>query len=226
MAEQKARARLTTLPAVGYVFGTPDTEFDPPDFHGFHYVARAAPLTVTPAFRDWPMTKAAADQCGMLADQMLPTVSVPWGREGPRVDPFGRAVAVMVSQGVGDMRNDEAVVMADSGGVVGAALRRSVGKTDQVVLPISSMLDEQIRPLARVVTDLLVAAEAYGRALLDFWVITPSEVVADDDQERRVEFLHAAGELSIPADQAEVEALAASWYRELQRTLGIVRFER
>lgn len=226
LAEQNALDRLRALPAVGYVFGAPDSNFDPPEFEGFHYVARAAPLTVTPAFRDWPITKAAADQCAVLADRMLPPVSVPWGREGPRVDPFGRAVAVTVAQGVGGMRNDEAVVMADSGGVVAAAFRRAVGRNDRVVLPIDDMLDDQIRPLAQALTDLLVAAEAYGRALLDFWIIAPAEVIYRDQRGRRFKVLHAAGELSIPSDQAEVEALASSWHRELQRTLGIAQFER
>jgi hypothetical protein len=37
--------------------------------------------------------------------------------------------------------------------------------------------------------------------------------------------LHVTRELTVPADSAETEALALSWHRELQRAIGIVKYE-
>ncbi len=98
---------------------------------------RAVPLTVTPALRDWPLTRAAAEECERR-DALLPAARAPFGREGPRLEPFGRAIAAQVVQETGIEGRDRATVIADSGGVVAVELVRigaAANGTGQTFVP-------------------------------------------------------------------------------------------
>lgn len=227
-AEERARLRLAELPSVGFALRPPD--FRPPgvafgDATEVRYIVRAAPLTVTPALSDWPLTRRAADALAAVADELLPAHRMPFGREAPWVEPFGRGVVVRGSQETGIGRADSVTLVADSGGVVGVALGRGA-HGDHPMLLIGAMLEDELAPLASALARLLEGAEAYGRAAVDLWLIMPRGANVREQQVSEVpRELRVARELTVPADEDEVGALALLWHRELQRSAGIVKYE-
>lgn len=227
-AEERAHRRLSTLPGVGYVLRPPD--FRPPgvtfaDETDTRYVVRAAPMTVTPAFSDWPLTRAAAEAMLKCADDLLPSARMPFGRQAPWPEPFSRGMTIRATQETGIDRNDTITFVADSGGVIAAALSRGSHGDHPTVL-LNAMLDDELIPLARAVTDLLKTGEAYGRAAIDLWlVLPPAASVADRQTTEFPRTSRVAREITIPAADDEVRALALSWHRELQRTAGVVKYE-
>ena len=228
-AENDARHRLSALVDVGFALQAPD--FRPPnvafgDEVAVRYIARAAPLTVTPAFSDWPLTRRAAEALAAVADEhLLPPHQMPYGREAPYPTPFGRGVVVRGSQETGIGRADEVTLVADSGGVIGISMRRGAHGDHPTVL-LQAVLEDELLPLTTSLSALLEQAEAYGRAVVDLWLVMARgvqvhrAVVAGMDRE-----MHVSREVTIPADEDEVRALAESWHRELQRNVGIAKFE-
>jgi hypothetical protein len=88
------------------------------------------------------------------------------------------------------------------------------------------MLEEELKPLARAIATLLSQAEAYGRVAVDLWMLLPSKANVREQQIDSVpRELHVARELTVPAEEDEVGELALSWHRELQRAMGIVKYE-
>lgn len=200
----------------------------PPDFQAseVRVFVRAAPLTVTPALRDWPLTRRGADWCLKCAGALLPKGGAPFDREGPWLESFGRAVVARVEQQTGTSTRDRATVVADSGGVLAIELRRGQRGSRATVL-LQAMLEDEIRPLATMIAALLYEAEAYGRVAVDLSLILPSHAVVHEQAREAIpRGLHVARELAIPADEDEVAALARAWHRELQREFGVVKFER
>jgi hypothetical protein len=232
-AERRARERLVELPVVGQLLRTPDSQWRDPlmgeNQRGVRYVARAAPLTVTPALTEWPLTRTAAEECMRLAEELLPRPPrLPAGfqnREGPYIEPYGRAVAVRLAQGQVRDQTDRVTIIADSGGAVAVELvRGSFGDEASTVL-LNQMLDGEIRPMAKTLATLLQTSEAFGRALVDLWVLlAPGDEIRDRRRDPLSQ-LFASGELTIPAGDDEVHALAERWHRELQRHVGITKFE-
>jgi len=228
-AERAAHQRLRTLRGVGMALQTPD--FQPGDVvwgeePGVRYIARAAPLTVTPAFSDWPLTRRAAEALVSVAEEhLLPPHRMPFGREAPYATSFGRGVVVRGSQETGIGRADEATLVADSGGVIGISLRRGAHGDRPTVL-LQAVLEDELLPLANALSALLVQAEAYGRVVVDLWLVMTRHaeihraVVGGIEREMRV-----SRELTVPAAEEEVRALAEAWHRELQRNVGIAKFE-
>lgn len=232
-AEAWAAHRLDTLPVVGSLLKAPNTAWQEEDEEvttDLRFIIRAAPLTVTPALSEWPLTRRAADWCVQFAGVLVPPVVAIGGlafrRDGPFLEPFGRAVAARVAQTQNAQTRDAALVAADSGGVLGIELRRgSVG--GQRLILLEAMLDEEIRPLVTAIAALLYEAEAYGRAVVDLWIVQPPATwIHEQERDTAPRALHVSGELTIPADESEANALAVSWHRELQREVGIVKFER
>ena len=126
-AEARARSRLVELPAVGYALRLPD--WRPPGVVfanevDVRYVVRAAPLTVTPALSEWPLTRRAADSLVALADVLLlPQASrMPFKRQTPGITPFARGAVVTAAQQTAIGRSDIVTLVADSGGVLGVAV--------------------------------------------------------------------------------------------------------
>jgi hypothetical protein len=223
-AEERARRRLRELPVVSHLLRAPDAGYPGEPLEEARMFVRAAPLTVTPALRDWPLTRAAAEECERRADALLPAARAPFGREGPRLEPFGRAIAAQVVQETGIEGRDRATVIADSGGVVAVELVRGGRRYGSVLL--QAMLDDEILPLATTLARLLKQAEAHGRVAVDLWlVLAPKTTVQEQRRDSLSRPLHAAGELSVPADDDDIEALARQWHRELQRTVGVVKYE-
>ena len=76
------------------------------------------------------------------------------------------------------------------------------------------------------IAKLLRQAEAYGRVAVDLWMLLPSDDNVHEQQIDKVpRELYVARELTVPADEDEVDGLALSWHRELQRAMGIVKYE-
>ena len=147
-AERDARERIAKTPAIASVLRTPDSRRPKRDYDGVEFVARAATLSVPPAVRDWPLTGKAAGLCSHLAEQLLPpldpSMAPAYGRIGPELVPFGRGIAVNVLQEKTSDSWDEALVMADSAGVVAARLRRGPIHGDRPSLPIERILDDEL----------------------------------------------------------------------------------
>lgn len=230
-AEVRARGRLVQLPTVGWALRPPD--WRPPGVVfakevDVRYIARASALTVTPALSEWPLTRRAADSLVAMADALLPPVQpgrMPFGREEPAIAPFARGAVVTAAQQTGIDRPDSVALVADSGGVLGIAVARGVAGDHPVVL-LQAMLEDELKPLARAIAKLLRQAEAYGRVAVDLWMLLPSGANIREQQIDVVpRELYVARELTVPADEDEVDALALSWHRELQRAMGIVKYE-
>jgi Putative DNA-binding domain len=230
-AEALARRRLVELSAVGYALRPPD--WRPPgvvfaDEVDVRYIARAAPLTVTPAFSEWPLTRRAADSLIAMADVLLPPPQprrMPFERHAPAIAPFARGAVVTAAQQTGIDRPDSVTLVADSGGVLGVAVARGVAGDRPVVL-LQEMLEDELKPIARAIADLLRQAEAYGRVAVDLWMVLPSSAMVREQQIENVpRELYVARELTVPANEDDVDALALSWHRELQRAMGIVKYE-
>jgi hypothetical protein len=230
-AEARARRRLVELPAVGYALRSPD--WRPPgvvfaDEVDVRYIARAAPLTVTPALSEWPLTRRAADSLVAMADMLLPPAQpgrMPFAREAPAITPFARGAVVTAAKQTGLDRPDSVTLVADSGGVLGVAVARGVYGERPVVL-LQAMLENELKPLASAISELLRQAEAYGRVAVDLWMLLPSSTnIREQELESIPRELHVARELTVPAEAGEIDGLALSWHRELQRAIGIVKFE-
>ncbi|HET7052506.1 MAG TPA: ATP-binding protein [Solirubrobacterales bacterium] len=224
-AEARARARLHEMPVVSEVLRTPDTGRVENETRAVRWIARAAPLTVSPVTRDWPLTRRAADWCSDYVDCAL-RHRAPYERVGPRIDPYGRAVVAYVDQDVSIGTRDRSLLVADAGGVFGAELDKGIEIGDRPSILVEQMLGESIKPLARALAAILTEAEAWGRAVVDLWCLFPGdEPIAGPHRQPFARHLHAAGEITTPATEGDVDALASAWHRELQRSIGIVKFE-
>lgn len=224
-AERSALARMAELPIVGRVLGAPDSGYSNNEMRDVRWIARAAPLTVSPVTRDWPLTRRAADWCLNYVDGMVGQHTI-WDRKGPQLETYGRAIATRVTQQRGKELGDRAVLVADSGGVVGAELTVGTHGGDEPLILLSAMLEEAIKPLALALAAMLFEAEANGRAIVDLWCLLPPKGTVHGQQRPSVpRQLHSSRQLPIPATDSEVEELALSWHRELQRSIGVAKFE-
>jgi hypothetical protein len=187
-------------------------------------IARAAPLTVTPTVRDWPITRAAADWAAAQADELCPHYLPVFRREGPWREPFGRGIAARVIQQTGSDTTNSALAAADSVGVIGARIRWGPDHGD----PPSVHLDQlrtHLEQLATTLADGLGRAEAYGRSVADVYLSLPEKGRLHGGRISAPPRMHASRELTIPATEDDVAALAASWHREFQRTVGLESYE-
>jgi len=146
-------------------------------------------------------------------------------RQAPTITPFARGAVVTAAQLTGIDRPDSVTLVADSGGVLGVAVARGVYGEHPVVL-LQAMLEDELKPIARAIAELLRQAESYGRVAVDLWMLLPSNANVHEQQIDDVpRELYVGRELTVPADEDDVEALALSWHRELQRAMGIVKYE-
>jgi hypothetical protein len=221
-AGQRARKRLEdALRATSLLFE------DEPDAGGLpsvFLIARAAPLTVTPTVRDWPLKRAAADWCAERAEELAPRSYPFFQRGGPWREPFGRGIAARVIQQKGGSATDSALVAADSAGVIGARIRWGTEGGDDPSVTLDQ-LDTEFGTLARALVGGLSAAEAFGRSVAEVRLNLPDKGRIYGAQLRGPRQLHASRELTVPADDEEIAALAASWHREFQRALGVESYE-
>lgn len=255
-AARVARERLSETAAVAYLLRTPDspywaidhapesqatekqqaasTDQAEPDLTedaplpDIRIVARAAPLTITPTVRDWPLTRAAGNWVLERVDELVPSMGLPgmaYPRLGPVHESFGRAIGARVTQETGISGRDEAVVVVDCAGVVGAQIYRGAHRGDRPSILLQAMLDDELIPLAKFVAETLDAAEAYGRAVAELWLLLPPKGYVAGAHRDHPREMRAVRELTIPADEEDVRELAEAWHREIQRAVGIVKYE-
>jgi hypothetical protein len=185
------------------------------------WIAWAAPVTVTPGFAAWSLSRRGADWCRERVLSLLPGARAPFGRDEPWIEPYGRGVVARVRASGAGFADERTAAILDARGLVAFELRRKAP-----TMALAGSLDEDVRPLARALADALVDAEAYGRAVvgLRFALATDGRLLGQvrDDCSPVVQVQR---EVTIPADEDEVEQLAQAWYRELQRSFGIEAFE-
>jgi hypothetical protein len=165
---------------------------------------RVAPLTVTPQFTDWPMSAEAA--------RWLQSIT----GDPSTVEPAARGVAVRSGL--------LALGAIDSNGVI---------ELTRQAQPTSSMdLNEVRRRFVRPALDFgvmaCVAAEAIGRARYTFSISLNNfsiDLPDSDDGHRLSVGRVVSGDLTIPADDGEINAEGLRVQREITRSLGVPAWE-
>ncbi|GIK83202.1 MAG: hypothetical protein BroJett024_43070 [Alphaproteobacteria bacterium] len=229
-AARRARDRLALTPGVNQVLGPPPREGQPELLapRGLKYIARAAPLTVTPALTDWPLTRPAAEVCGEVIDQLVPPAHLDGLglQRDPQIQPFGRGYAkrIFQRQSAGREVGAEAAAVVDSNGVVGVSMERTESGGSPSFL-VNAILEAELLPIANALATMLESGECVGRVATDLWIRTADPRIQDGDVLRRSGDLHVARDLTAPLEQGDVISLAESWHREIQRSMGIVKFE-
>lgn len=193
-------------------------------------IVRAAPLSVTPQLREWPISRgpnACLDAAASLAERF----GAPEGFS-THVRPFGRAAAVCAAPLVPPPFNNSsslhmAVTFASCAGVFGVAASREIPN----VLPTDELRREFIRPCIEAVAKLLIEAEAFGDAVFDLHLFTRTDLHLDIGDrswgQYRLPELVSCGSpaLPTPADEEGRAELAEYWEREVAREAGIPMWE-
>jgi hypothetical protein len=228
-AEERARARLVGLSLIQKTLVPPDTPYRrtaDPDHAVVH--VRAAPMTVTPQFADWPISDGGgAHACAVAVEELIPSGPGP-ARVGPaQVAPAARGAIARKSGQVNSVEGPwSALAVTDSGGVVAATLRRPTKEGDWE--SPENLRRSMIRPLLDATVKMLSTAEAYGRAAFDTWICVPADLNIEGGRLRGTSTtreIYISGELTIPADDDEVGALASQWEREFARHFDIKQWE-
>lgn len=187
------------------------------------WIVRAAPLTVPTAFADRALSKAAVDK-SVDATKRL------WGGEGARpgrhrvdLDVFARGLCTEGRHlGLPTMVN----VALDAGGIVAA---RSTQRRTGGTLYLPSLAEEELQRLLTVVADLLGELDAHGRSVVDLLARGTKNMqvqrTAGELASMEAETLHIGGELSIPAEEEDLTAVAERWAREFARAAGLPAWE-
>jgi hypothetical protein len=223
-AERDARDRLLSSWIVQSELVPPDV--DPQHFAResdpglFTVVVRAAPLTVSPALVEWPISASGGpNACYRAVEDLLPDP-----RASASIQPRARGVAVH-KKASADFGREElaATAIADSLGVVAVQIQR----TAHSYMPMHELRREMMRPAINATCDLLETAEALGRTVIDMWFSSRKDViraVPAEENPRAMEF-HVSSEIAIPTDDEERAALGRRWEREIARELGDDRWE-
>lgn len=230
-AGRHARERLNNLPLATQAVGAPVNlaywlkGHRARDQDVYSVLALAAPLTVTPQFADWPISRRAADWLRSATERMLPDTAAAFHAPETRVEPEARGVVVtrLIQHPRTRFDRDEAVLVADSGGVVAGRLRR--GKSGREVLALEALRMEDFEPLVAALADALKEAEAYGRSVWHVFVLLPDDVSVMDQRRAPESVTHIGGELTVPADDEEVATLARRLMREYARGAGFAAWE-
>jgi len=222
IAEREAASRLTEPTT----FISPGREAEPQHADEVIMDVRAAPLTVTPSLREWPFTRRAAEACSALIETVLPP-----GRTGadhlerPWVDPRADQTVVTGARNQGFGESTRVSILARPDGLLAIEKLDRRGDGRPPVVLIQTLLEGELQPLARTLVSLLEAAEAIGRSVVDFWLVLPARGEMAGGPARRLNRLSATGEITVPATADEVDALAGRWFRQIQRSMGIVKYE-
>jgi len=223
-AERRARQRLSALPLVTRAVELP-VDLVVRDQQNISVLALAAPLTVTPQFTDWPISRRAAEWCATVTERILPAPEAVHVRPQMTVEPAPRGViatGVLRSAWDHDQR-DEVCLVADSGGVIAGRFKRM--KEGRELLLLDRLRADTLEPLLRVLAEALAEAEAFGRSAWDVFVLLPHEIRIPDEQRGAQRIVHMGAELTIPASDDEVAGLAHRLMREYARGAGLRAWE-
>ncbi len=221
-SERRAAARLGEVPPgsiAALIYG--DNEEQLPEIR---QILRAAPLTVTPALAEWPLTRVAADECMQLAASLLPRSRIRQP-SGPWPEHFGNT---MIATGQIDTDWAQTVTVstiATTDGLLGLEYLERQKDGHPAVILLESLLEQHMRPLARALGKMLDSAEAIGRVLVDYSLGLGVQGYISGGR-HRPQAVRASAEVTIPATEPEIDELAANWHRQLQRQIGIVKYER
>jgi Schlafen, AlbA_2 len=226
-ARKKAEDRLRELPLIALALGPPDAPEEwraPPLEERVRTVVRAAPYTVTPQFADWPISRRGADTCEDAAKHLSEKTYGP-APVDPAVIPRGRGVISRAQplDPSATLHPWGAIVVVDSGGVIGACLTAPYQAGGGV--PLDELRGDHLCPTINAVASMLRQGEAFGQAAIDLWVVVTSPVLLGGEWLPEGSMFHCSGEVVIPADDAELDALACRWEREIARELGIAEWE-
>lgn len=224
-AREEAQARLGSLQLVQRALDSPERRQSPEiaavmDTDHIRVLVRAGPVTVTPQFSEWPISDRGADAIWAVTDSFMP--SSPGHSPVTTLEPYGRGVAASCVGGYPGLT--QFTIVADSGGVVGASIKRdrvggNFGTTE-------GLRRHWIRPLIDRVARALTEAEAFGAAVWDLWICMPMNFYVEGEGRSPSRATHFSADLALPADEEELRELAARWEREFAREAGIGgRFE-
>ena len=191
-------------------------------------VVRAVPITLPPRFQGWATTADCSS--ALLADVERLSRRAGLSNDWVAPDPSGAAVAVPLddgalhADGVGLPLGATAHLVLDGAGVAGAALtlsppddprRRSWLRSDQLV--------DLVRLPIVAAAGLLDAGEFLGRTRCQIDLVGLSRVFllehAGDNAGRF--WMPTSGELSLPADDAQIDALAQRAANAFWRSAGV-----
>jgi hypothetical protein len=187
-------------------------------------IVRGAPLTVTPQFQDWPVSKRGSSVCWQVARRLADLLGAEEGFDH-EVSPRGRLVtarACPLQPPPADKVSWLAIVAADCAGVAGAA----VAYKSYESMETHDLRRRAIRPGIEAVVEVLEEAEAYGDAVLDMWLCTPGKGFSLAGEARGLpRGVHCgSARLTIPAGDDECAALGRTWEREIAREAGMERW--
>lgn len=127
------------------------------------------------------------------------------------------------------------LLVADAGGIVGVRHYVEADPNLQRALILSTVEEEEFRPLIETCADALTMLGTTGRVLLEAWVrgvsdtrvLTVGHTSATEQREGWLKegFLHFGGEVTLPADAEAVEELVSDWGRQFARAAGIAAHE-
>jgi len=228
-AEDEARERPGEPPFLNSALALPFKDHGTPEFH-LRTIVRAAPLTVTPQFRDWPISRGPKACFNLAHDLATHVRGEDQGEAGEfhqSVQPNGRGVAAFADRITPrPFLTDRVVVAADCAGVVAAGMWREVPNR----LPTHDFRRKHIRPAIDVVAELLSQAEAYGDAVLDLLLYHQRDEVTFPDETGAThelpEVVHCGSAiLTTPASEDDCAELAKFWEREVARNAGLALWE-
>ena len=76
---------------------------------------------------------------------------------------------------------------------------------------LQALLEDELKPMARAIAELLDQAEAYGRVAVDLWEVFPSTAHVREQQIADIpRQLQVTRELTVPAGDDDADALALS----------------
>ncbi len=230
VADLDARLWTPAMVLVDYALAPPSRlPGDPAGTHedslplALEWIVRAAPLTVPTAFADRALSKATVDHC-VEATRRL------WGGEGPLpgrhrvdLDVFGRGLRTEgVHLGLPTMVN----VALDAGGLIAA---RSTQRRTGGTLYLPTLAQEELQRLLRAVADLLDELDAHGRSVVDLVARGTKNMQVQRTMgelaSMEADALHIGGDLSVPAEEEELTAIAERWTREFARAAGLPAWE-
>jgi hypothetical protein len=189
-------------------------------------VVRAAPLTVTPQFADWPVTDGPT-RCMEAARYLARQIG---GERDVQVKlrPYGRAVhAFAIPRDNSALEPFQVSAVADCAGLIGVAISLPVNN----VVKTHDLRRNYIRPPIEAVAYLLESAEAFGDAVFDLNLLSERAVSLQDEEGvfhghdlPRWNYCGSAM-LGTPADEEDRAELAKRWEREIARETGIALWE-
>jgi hypothetical protein len=222
IAEREAASRLTEPTT----FISPGREVEPQHADEVIIDVGANPLTVTPSLAQWPFTRRAAEACSALIETALPARQTGADQlERPWVDPRADQTVVTGARNRGFGESTRVSILARPNGLLAIEKLDRRGDGRPPVVLIQTLLEEELQPLARALVSLLEAAEAIGRSVVDFWLVLPAGGEVAGGPAHRLNGLRATAEITVPATADEIDALAGRWFRQIQRNMGIVKYE-